>query len=156
MRWNGVKWEREDGANLMQAARHVVKCLFDEARDAQNPEDTKLAGKWAITSQSRGRIEAMIKLAESEPEFTARVEDFDKDSYSLHVENGIIDLRTGSIRPHEHDALFAKIAGTPYSDDEDCPKGTSFISRIMGGSDGLIKFRHRAVEKSVTGREQEE
>lgn len=156
MMWSGKKWAREDGDNIMQAARHTVKAIFDEARDAQNPDDVKAAGKWAMTSQSRGRIEAMVKLAETEREFTARVEDFDQDSYSLNVENGIIDLRTGAIRPHDYGALFAKITGTGYRDDEECPKWTAFISRIMGGSDSLIKFLQRAVGYSLTGSTQEQ
>ena len=151
MLWTGKKWQRETGENVMQAARHVARSIFDEARDSSNPDDAKAAGKWAITSQSRGRLEAMVKLAETETEFKSAVDDFDRDPYTINVGNGILDLRTGALRPHEHDALLSKITGTDYRDDEDCPKWSSFLDRIMDGNQALIKFIQRAVGYSLTG-----
>lgn len=151
MVWDGKRWGRDTGEKIMQAARHTAKCLFDEARDSSNPDDVKAIGKWALTSQSRGRLEAMVKLAESEESLYATAAQFDSDSFSLNTTNGIVDLRTGAIRPHEHDAMHSKITGADFRDDADCPRWAAFIDRIMGGNQSLIRFLQRAAGYSLTG-----
>lgn len=149
--WNGKKWERDEGDKVMQATQYTVKLIHDEARDAVNPDDSKAAGKWALSSQSRNKLDAMIKLSQYEPTIAASQNLFDANPTTLNCQSGIIDLVTGDLYPHAPDALITKIAAAEYAPDAECPHWLSFIDRIMGGNQELIKFIQRAVGYSLTG-----
>ncbi|MBK9497223.1 MAG: bifunctional DNA primase/polymerase [Xanthomonadales bacterium] len=151
LNWNGSKWERNAEPQVMNAARHTVNAIFEEARDAHNPDDAKLASKWAVSSQSRGRLDALIYLASTEPSIHTPPEMFDIDPLLLNCKNGTVDLRTGAYYTHDSSRLLSKEVNTPYDVDATCPKWVDFLNRIMDGNTSLIKFIQRAVGYSLTG-----
>lgn len=151
MHWTGKKWELDSGKRVMQAAHYTVMALFDEARDASNPEDVKAIGKWALSSQSSSKMDALVKVASNLLELEAQPDQFDSNPFLINCDNGIVDLSSGILMEHDHSAMLSKISGSEYRADAKCPKWESFINRIMDGNEALIKFLQRAVGYSLTG-----
>lgn len=121
----------------------------DAKSEAQKQSDVFLA--FAVKSQSKQRFDAMISYAQSEPGISARAEDFDKDPWLLNVQNGVLDLRTGQLKPHDPGLLMSKIAGTSYVPNAKCPTWLKFLDRIFSGDTELIGFMQRAAGYSLTG-----
>lgn len=150
LKWNGYKWERNADVLVMDAARHTARMIFEEARDS-SPEQQKAIGKWAINSQSRAKLDAMLYLASSEDGVRATPDDFDRDNFILNCQNGIIDLRSGEFSDNEPARMLSKSVGINYEPFAECPRWLSFLARIMDSNENLIRFLQRAIGYSMTG-----
>lgn len=144
----------KDAVKATEAACELgdMQALNDarQARDkAKADADAILA--WAMKSQGAARIEAMIKLAASEPEMIARTSDFDRNAWLLNCQNGILDLRTGALRAHDPAARLTKLAGAEYDPGAKCPTWEAFLQKIFSGKRDLINFMQRAAGYSLTG-----
>ena len=150
LRWNGYKWERNADVLVMDAARHTAQMIFSEAANA-TPEDSKAIGKWAINTQNRSKLDAMLYLASSEEGIRATPADFDADGYTLNCLNGIVDLRTGEFSKSDPARMLSKSINAKYDTSAACPRWLAFLDRIMAGNDGMIRFLQRAIGYSLTG-----
>ena len=137
----------------MQAAQdRGDEAALDRAKThkAESERRSKDLLAWALKSQGSQRLDAMLKLATSEPEIAARVADFDADPWALNVQNGILDLRTGNLRAHDPGARLTKIAGAAYDPGATCPTWLGFLDRVFAHDQTLIDFVQRAAGYSLT------
>jgi len=175
--WTGKRWESDETGRSVSLAKQIVDNLFNEAQskldEAQRlaailakstvgPEQDSIKAKydavldmankllrWAMQSQTAQKITAILSLAESD--LAARVSDFDSDSWLLNVQNGVINLRTGELQPHDPNQRITKLASTFYNPLETCPTWLRFLNRVFNNDQELISFIQRAVGYSLTG-----
>jgi len=57
--------------------------------------------------------------------------EFDKDPYIINVRNGLLDIRTGELKPHSPDYLSRIQINAEYNPDAKCPNIDKFISEIV-------------------------
>lgn len=113
--WDGKVWAEDKGNILItRKAKEVIASIFMEAAAAPTDEQQDALAKWAITSQSKARIEAMIVLAKSEGTVAKSINDFNKDAHLFNCQNGVIDLRTGELLPHDPRYLMSQISPSKY------------------------------------------
>lgn len=62
----------------------------------------------------------------------ASASDFDQDPWALNTENGTVDLRTGTLRPHRLKDLLSKMIPLRYDQNAECPQLMAFLYRMMG------------------------
>jgi putative DNA primase/helicase len=98
--WDGERWARDNGnQRITELAEETVRQIYREAAEAQDPEERAKLAKWAIASESRQRITALIDLAA--PMCLASPDEFDADDWLLNLENGVLNLRTLEFLPHD-------------------------------------------------------
>lgn len=145
--WDGRRWAvDEKSLRVLGYAKRTVLEIFDEVKDAA---DRDLIYKHAKRSQSKVAIQAMEWLARSEA--PARIIDFDADPWALNVENGTIDLRTGTLRPHDRDDLITKLAPVEFDPAAECPTWRATLTRIFNHDGDLIEYVRRLVGYGLTG-----
>lgn len=184
--WDGMRWQRDakpaynlakaaaldlygDAQDLLgQAKEHLATAqraaeLGDErAATTAHDKAKELQGKaaavagWAKASQSRGRIDAAVALAESEPAVSVRSDGFDANPWLLNCNNGTVDLRTGTLRPHAREDLLTRLAPVAYDPAAACPTWDAFLIHIMAGDAEMVRFLQRSVGYSLTGSVQEQ
>jgi putative DNA primase/helicase len=162
--WDGHRWERDGGGRVMELAKATVKRLRKEARSNPVKPDDDGAGvrrrqkriQEAVSAGYAARLNAMIRLAESDPKVAIKPDDFDADPWLLNVKNGILDLRTGGIRPHCHEDLLTKLAPVAYKPDAECPTWDRFFKEVTGGDDDLVRYLQQAIGYSLTGSTKEQ
>ena len=147
--WDSTRWAVDETGRVKQMAKETVRKIYDEAKNSEDDNKRQAIAKHAITSESKGRIDAMVSLAKSE--LPVHPSQFDKDRLLLNCKNGTIDLSTGELLPHNKDDFITKIAPVYYNKDATCPQWESFLARIMDNNQDLIKFLQRAVGYSLTG-----
>jgi len=153
--WDGKRWVRDhNGQRIMELAQETVRQIYREAAETHDPEERTKLAKWAIASESRQRISAMIELAA--PMCLASPEDFDADDWLLNLSNGVLDLRTLTLMPHNPELRLTKLAPVTYDPNADCPRWKAFLNRIFNGNERLIRFVQRAVGYSLTGSTREQ
>ena len=106
---------------------------------------------WAVSSQFRKGITAMVALAKSKSSIAVRHQELDAHPMLLNVLNGTIDLTTGAIGPHNRSNLITKLAPVDYDPDAKCPTWDAFLDRVMGGDAEIIAFLQRAIGYALTG-----
>lgn len=148
--WDGKRWI-EDVGHAQECAKRVARLLY---ADAANADDDKAAARlaaWAKSTASAKHVEAMLKMARSEPGITVLSEDLDADPWLLNTPTGVVDLRTGLLRPHDSALLMTKIAGAGFQPSAASPRWSAFLERTFGGDSELIAFMQRAAGYSLSG-----
>jgi putative DNA primase/helicase len=145
------QWTKDNTGAIIRLARSTVKAMYAEASQFDTTSDRKNAARWAMTSESAGKIAAMIDLAKSEPGIAVRDSMFDTDPMLLNCLNGTLDLQTGELRPHAPSDLITRRLDVAYRTDATAPNWDRFIARITNGDPALAAYLQRAAGYSLTG-----
>jgi putative DNA primase/helicase len=149
--WDGRRWQRDDTCELERRAKKTVRAIWDEAKAAESSEDREKLAKHALTSESNGRVRAMVECARSEPGIAIRYQEFDTHPFLLNVRNGTLDLSTGELRKHQRDDLLTKLTDVEYQPTAECPLWLQFLDQTFEGDTVLTGYLQRAVGYSLTG-----
>jgi putative DNA primase/helicase len=148
--WNGRHWERDEDGATDRRARQVIDGMYHEAAAEDDPDTRRALVKWAMRSEGRGRLEAMVALAAREPGVPVAHERLNGDPDLLTVADGTIDLRTGELGPHRREHLITKTLTVSYDPAAPCPTWEAFLQRALAGDEELIAFVQRAVGYTLT------
>lgn len=148
--WDGRRWDFDKTLEIGRRAKETARSIYVEAQRAEDNRREAI-GKWAVQSESRSRVEAMIELAKAEPGIAVPAEALDVDPWVFNCANGTLDLRTGELRPHRREDLLTKTSSVPYDPDARCALWESFLLRIFRDDVALIDYVQRALGYSLTG-----
>lgn len=154
--WTGQRWMTDETGRIHQLAKETVRSIYAEAAETQDDERRKAIVKYARSSESAGKIQAMITLAQSEPPIPITPAELDTDLWLLNVSNGTIDLKSGELRKHKAGDYITKGMNVVCDPEAKCPSWDAFLERIMDGNSSLISFLQRAVGYSLTGDDSEQ
>lgn len=147
--YNGSQWVKDRSGKSMRFAKDTARSIYNEAAEAVDDKRAKQLGEHARSSLSRSRLEAMLSLAESE--LSDRPEKFDTHHMLLNVKNGLLDLSTGELSPHNPNWMITKIAGTYFDPDAKALLWENFINHILNEDRELVEFVQRSIGYSLTG-----
>lgn len=149
--WDGRRFARDESGAVYRLAKETVRTIYGEASRTLDEDKRKGLASWASASERLQRIEAMIKLASKDEAIAITPEDFDKDNYLLNVSNGTIDLRRGTLKPHDPADLITKLAPVAYDASAEMPRTKEWLLEIMDGSSDMVSFIQRMLGYSLTG-----
>jgi len=78
-------------------------------------------------------------------------DEFDRDSWLLGVENGIVDLRTGRLREARREDWISLSTNIPFDECARCPRFEQFMCEVFEQDAELIAYVWRAIGYSLTG-----
>lgn len=101
--------------------------------DPDKPEDTERAGfrKWLKAQRMSPRIAAAQKEAQARWELHASRTDFDAHPLLLNCTNGVVDLRTGELLPHDPRLLLMGQVTVAYDPTAAAPEWMAFLERVQ-------------------------
>lgn len=160
--WDGYRWRRDQYGAVHRYAKDTVRRMINDAggllkmfkTDREHQDDVKAAKKllkWAEQSSNDRRINAMIKVAESEAEVVVPLEDFDARHTLFNADNATIDLTTGEAKLPERADHLTKHTKVRYDEKAECPLWQKFILEIMNGDVELADYLQRVVGYCLTG-----
>ena len=154
--WDGRRWAVDDSGAVYRYAIATVRELYKVAATIEiQDRRTKFVG-WALKSEYRNRLEAMVALAKNDADVIVQPGQLDQYPWLLCVENCIVDLRTGQLRQHDPAALMTKLAPVSYEKNAQAHRWRQFLEEIFAPHVDLIPFIQRAVGYSLTGSTREE
>lgn len=154
--WSGAHWERDETGRAEKLAKRTVRSIYKEAADTLSDDRRKELSKHAQKSEAASAIANMLSLARSEDGVPIAPGELDKDPFVLNCENGIVDLATGKLLPHDTAIYHTKIIPSKYDPHAVCPTWLSFLSRIMDDDKELIGYIQRSIGYSLTGNTSEQ
>lgn len=148
MFWNGTHWQIDDAGSHAQAmALRVGKFYLDKAADmakrAQDPSldaaDRKKLIKvadawtgWATKCRNKTSIGNMLGVASCDSRMVVRSADLDRDPWLFGVANGVVDLRTGALRPAAREDLVTKRSPFNFRPGAAAKRMRQFVDEITG------------------------
>ena len=154
--WDGARWALDDDGHIIRLAKQVADQLLSAAKSISDSDISKRQSAFALRSQAHPRITAMIDLAKSEPGVAIKFEAFDRAPHILNCVNGMIDLRSGKLMPHDRQALITQLINFTYRPDAECPIFEKFMRSILSDDQELFDYVHQAVGYSATGETREQ
>src|SRR5215212_5048710 len=146
--WDGKRRSKNRGGALVLYAVETAHAIVRDAERVADEKEQKNIVEWALRSQSLERLKAMWTLAKADLSIAPDV--LDTDPYLLNVENGTLDLRTGSLRKHNPEDLITKLAPVEFDLSAKAPTFHKFMKQILVDKD-LIAFVQRFLGYSLTG-----
>jgi P4 family phage/plasmid primase-like protien len=158
--WTQLGWQK-DSQGVAPGLTHQLSGLIltDAKKIEQQGADIKtitMHTNWARRSQSAATMNNALHVAMDIPQMRRSVEQFDSIDHEICCLNGIVDLRTGQIRPVTKDDLVTKNTFVEYDPTFQLDAWNRFLWEACGGDIDLIKYLQRAVGYSLTGSNQEE
>ena len=144
-------WGADLTGRVVQEAIESMRRRQADALKVINEEERKRSMQWALRGESEARIRHMLDLASSHPRLAIEGTEWDQDAWVLGVTNGIIDLRTGDLRPGRPDDLVTLVAAVPYNPEARCPRWESFILDICNKDTHLASFLQQSIGYALTG-----
>lgn len=156
--YDGKIWVIDQEGKIKTAADKAIEKMKDEQLYVPADADPEVMEKAfqkhvKATRSSRGKT-SMLK--ETEHLLPIKPEDFDADPYLFNVQNGYLDLRTGTLQEHDKNKFFTKISNVEYTDKIDCSLWIDFLNTIFDNDQDLIDYMQRAVGYSLSGSTEEQ
>jgi putative DNA primase/helicase len=85
----------------------------------------------ARRGESAAGVAGALTLAGTEEGIVVTPDDLDADPFLLNCANGILDLRTGELEPHDLARLLTKMTGAAYEPDAAGPQFRKFLERVQ-------------------------
>ena len=144
LHWTGQFWKRDSVGAVVQAVRLVCR---DAAIKNSKPSDQRRLA-------SAKTIQAVVKIAGTDPAIATDVGELDQHLMLLNTPDGIVDLETGMVGPHERRLLLTQT--TRASLGNGCPTWKVFLKTITGDDTDLIAYLGRVAGYCLTGSTKEQ
>lgn len=150
--YDGNAWRPDRNRELYDLVTRDVAALYltlaAAARATGDNDNERQALARAAALRSRRRADNVLFLASSPTlAFTAI---WDSDPWALGVNNGVVDLRTGELRPGQPGDWIRATAPTDYDPGAACPRWLAFLSEILPDP-GARGFMRRFLGYALTG-----
>jgi putative DNA primase/helicase len=152
--FDGRIWRDDTSGQQTIFAQKSARLIADEAdllSDARRAEDRR---HWSKQSLNAGAIDRALKMAR--PHATRSIEEFDAALWLINVTNGVLDLRTGQLKPFNSANYLTRMAGTAYDPKAKCVRFTRFLQEVFAGDPELIDFVQRFAGYTLTGLTEEQ
>jgi putative DNA primase/helicase len=170
-RWTGHAWETDIMDGALAAVETVVDRLLDEAdalgrksREAMKQEDNKTANaaedlrsgifkriQRLRTEAGRNKALMFSHTIVNSPMATRR-ELFDIDPWLLGVKNGVVNLKTGELRPGRAEDMITRACPHDWTGiDTPAPTWLDYLAATHEGNQDLIDFLGRLLGYAITG-----
>lgn len=149
--WSGSAWVLDNDGQICRLAHESADRIAEAASEIRDLSERKKILTFAIALRKHRAIQNVVNITSTlDGVAIGDPERFDADLRLLNVENGILDLRTGSLAPHLPSRLMTRVVHVPYEPRARCDRWLQFLSEIFAADAELIAFIRRAIGYSLT------
>lgn len=150
IQWDGRRWADNAEHAAVQYAKRMHDDLWRELGAHLGERSTSVV-KFVQESGTHARLTAAVLLARSEDGINTSQADYDSHPWLLNVRNGVIDLRSGELLPHDPALRLTQQAAVSYDPDARSELWERFIRDVTCGDDELAEFIQQAFGLALTG-----
>ncbi|MEU3426629.1 phage/plasmid primase, P4 family [Streptomyces gardneri] len=170
--YNGGRWSFK-GANTAVWTRVVatIDSLADEAANYSAEPPVFEAGskptkeeqlselekfqRWARQQRMRPKLAAAREVLQAHPALHVHMDHFDRPEMLLNVANGVVDLTTGELRPHDRGLYLMQQSPIAFDPEARAPMWMDFLASVMPDEERQA-YLARVVGYTLTGSTQEQ
>lgn len=159
MRWDGKVWVRDEASAIQYAAQITTEIMIDQAadmeRDAGDDEEKKEAVKvfkrHIKTSRSSQRILGAVSRLAPMPGMSVRPQDFDHNGQLITVHNGVLNLVTMELQPHDPKNLLTRLFNASYDAEAKATRWEAFLEQVIPDPN-VRSYVKRAMGYTILGK----
>jgi len=125
--WNGNIWQPDTSGEIYRLAIESTRERYRRATLITDLPERATVSRWAIGSENRTRIEAAVSLSQKLQPVADSGENWDTDKWLLGCENGVVDLKTGQIRPGKQSDCITMTTGIKFDPNAKCERWMQFL-----------------------------
>jgi len=148
--WDGKVWGEDSSGAINREHRAMLDRMTATARVTK---DEDLA-KWTTGSCSERRETAALKMMRSTEGVARSQRDFDAHSDLVNVRNGMLNLRTGALSPHDPSLMMTRMLDAEYTPGVGAPMFQAFLEKVLPDPE-LRAYVQRCVAYSLYGQPNE-
>jgi len=155
-RWTGRVWKRADEAVVVNAAQKVLRRHYGHKLAQRQPaaEDKRLHELHKATCRYASVLGALAFLR-GEPGFHTEFAAWDADPYTVNCADGLLDMHTQTLRPHDPAALCTKMTRWSYAGTESTGAWERHLCRWLPDDD-VRRQVQRDLGRALVGTDLEE
>lgn len=156
--WEDCRWVRDNcqGSKIRRKFLEHVRCRMNAAFQIENDAGRKAEVKEAISLGNTGKIESVLALAKHDLRIQISETELDSHPMLLGVENGIVDLRSGTLLPPDPSRYVTRSMRAKYAPESECPAFTRFLDDIFQSDTSVMDFMWKVAGYSLTGMTKEQ
>ena len=139
--WNGARWTWDEAKTHREHVRHI-------ARNLPEHDGWKAYKRRALSASG---VDGIIRLAQTDPRTVVHINELDARPYELNTPGGIINLRTGTLRPADPHALHTRSTAVVPDYDHPAPIWHDFLTQTTGGDPNLENYLQRLLGLAAIG-----
>ena len=149
--WDGQRWTADATGQAARWMKSVARRITCDALAITDDKERQAAFNLARRGESSAGISGALTLASTEAGIVVTPDDLDADPFLLNCPNGVVDLRTGDLAPHDPGLLLTKMTGAPYHPDATGPAFAKFLQRVQPDPD-MRAYLARLLGHALEGR----
>lgn len=148
MVWDGRQWKRDATHIAIDKARSIVReaCRQLDDHPELGQEKRQRMQRGLSTYNTMANIE---RIAKTDRRHVGLPSAFDSNPWTLNTPDGLIDLKTGEMRPARRDDFVSKI--TAVGPGGKCPLWHNFLDKVTQGDNELKGYLQRVAGYCLTG-----
>lgn len=151
LHYDARRWARDTTGHAERLLKDLVREKITAAAALEDDAQRKATIGQLLRFCTAHQLQAALTLASTEPQVALAPDVFDTDPWALNVLNGTVDLRTGTLGPHQPAALLTKLAPVPFDPAAPCPQWERHLQVVLDDDADSIGFLQRFAGYSLTG-----
>lgn len=141
--WNGKHWGQDMvQAHLDQEFIRITEEMLRSEDEAERKQATRCRQDKAVT--------AVLRRMRGIPGVTVSATSFDRGKNLLNLQNGILDLETHTLMPHDPKHMITRIFGASYNPQAQAPHFRKFIESALPDAE-MRGYVQRALGQTLLG-----
>ena len=146
--YDGHRWSKDNGGfAVMEMCKEFVQDYRGYLSEYRYFDDD--CEKYIKNINTRKKRETILNDAKSV--YPLSLSAFDKDKHLFNCLNGTYNLATMTFQQHNPNDYITKTSNVKYKADVLCERWEKFVSEIMCGDDGTIRFLQKAFGYCLSG-----
>lgn len=149
--WTGHHFATDRDGAVRRLVKNAARTRLTDASTLTHDEDRKQEIKWAIQSESRRGLDALLALAQSEQPLAVTGDAWDQNPMLFGVQNGVIDLKTGRLRAGRPEDGITRVSPVIYDARATCARWDRFVREIFATHPEIADYFQRVLGYALTG-----
>lgn len=154
--WGDTGWRRDDEMEVQRRARALHEAIVREGMTLEDQREQTRYARWAVTSQSAGKLEAIHLVARSDSRIIESPQSFDTDPMVIACRNGTVNLATGKLISLGRGDLVTRNTNVIYDPTADTDRWLTFLKQSLGNDPDVLDYIQKCAGYTLTGSTRDE
>ena len=151
--WDGRRWLKDITGEIDRIAFRTVRGIKKDVQHTDNPKVMEAAIAWAKSSESRAKLQNMIELSKVQSGVPISINELDQGKYLVNCLNGTIDLKGGSLLPHDKRQYITHCLPFEYKPFQEgqAARWVQFLCEVTNNDLSLLRYLWKLTGLCLSG-----
>ena len=149
--YDAPRWRIDSDGQVYRLALEFVRSRQAAALEIADRKLKERVLKFTIGQESKPNLDRLVAGAKNFHPIADAGDGWDADPWLTGASTGVVDWRTGALRPGDPEDRITKSLGVPFVADARAPRWDRFLGEVFDGDAAVIAWLHRFLGYACTG-----